>query len=61
MKVIVPKIIDLKTACVNVHEWKHAHDLYQIIGKPMDKSDEDYEKSAKEMEKKFQKSIFSQK
>lgn len=54
IRVYVPIIVDLFTALVNVHEFKHAHDLYQSIGKKYG-SEEEYEKSARNLEVEFQK------
>ena len=52
IKVFVPKIINLDTALVNVHEFKHAYDLWNLIGKEI--SDEEYyENSARECENEF--------
>lgn len=53
IKVFVPKIINLETALVNVHEFKHAYDLYELIGKEKVLNDDYYEKIAKESEKEF--------
>lgn len=53
IKVFVPVIINLQTALVNVHELKHAYDLYQLLGNPLDKDEDEYEKSAKEFEDSF--------
>lgn len=52
IKVFVPKIINLETALVNVHEFKHAYDLWKLIGKEM-VYDEYYENSARECENEF--------
>ncbi len=60
MHVGVPKIINLETALINIHEFKHAYDLYERIGKPfVDEST--YEESAKEKERNFVKEYVSQK
>ena len=32
IKIIIPKIINLATALINIHEFKHAYDLYNILG-----------------------------
>ena len=53
LKVLVPKIINLETALVNVHEFNLAYELYQILGNPIDKSDMKYEGSARDCESKF--------
>ena len=62
MRIIVPKIINLFTALVNVHEFKHAYDVYSVLGKKV--SDEDaslYEKNAIDKEKEFVKSYLPDK
>ena len=52
IRVIVPRVIDLFTSLVNVHEFKHAYDLYQKLGEEIT-NEEIYEKSAKEKENEF--------
>lgn len=54
IKVLIPYIIDLKTALVNIHELKHAYDLYQLIGKKVDENNPIYEESAIQKELEFQ-------
>ena len=53
IKVIVPYIINLKTALVNVHEFKHAYDLYNLLGNPIDEKNPIYEQSARDIERVF--------
>lgn len=53
IKIIVPKIIDLKTTLINIHEFKHAYDLYKVFGKKVYISDTEYEKRAMNEEIKF--------
>lgn len=53
IKVIVPYIIDLKTALVNVHEFKHAYDLYNLLGCQINERDSVYEQMAQDAEKSF--------
>ena len=55
--VMVPYIIDMKTACINVHELKHAYDMYLKINEYIDDSDPKYEEDAIELEKQFQKKL----
>lgn len=57
IKVIIPKVKDMKSASIAIHELRHAHDLYLLLNKKMNKTIEEYEKFAKEEEKKFQKTI----
>lgn len=57
IKVIIPKVSDMKSASIAIHELKHAHDLYLLLNKKMNKTIEEYEILAKEEEKIFQKSI----
>ncbi len=58
MHVGVPVVVNLKTALINIHEFRHAYDLYQLLGTPLLKEEEEYEKDAKEEEKKFIKECF---
>ena len=53
MKVIVPYVINLHTACVNIREFKHAYDLYIRLGQQIDEKEEHYEQDAKNLEKDF--------
>ena len=53
LKVIIPHITDLKTALVNIHELKHAYDLYQLLEKEVDENNPIYEQDAGEKEKEF--------
>lgn len=54
IKVIVPYVVDLESALVNVHEFTHAHDLYFMIGKPV-VDEPEYEKRASLEEENFSK------
>ena len=49
MRIIVPSVINLFTACVNIHELKHAHDLYSLLGKEVN-NEEEFEERAKNEE-----------
>ncbi len=51
VKICVPEINDLKSMCINVHEYKHGIDIFPYIGEIL--PDVDYEKSASEEEEKF--------
>lgn len=53
IKVIVPYIINLQTALVNIHEFKHAYDLYNLLGQSIDEKAPIYEQSARDVEKVF--------
>lgn len=55
IRVIVPEIVDLKTACINIHEFKHAYDLYLQMGKRVDESETHCEEDAVNLEKEFKK------
>lgn len=57
IRVMIPKIVDLKTALINVHEFQHAYDLYLLLGKKVEHDDEYYENKAKEKENEFQKKL----
>ena len=54
IKVFVPKVVNLKTALINIHELKHAYDLYGLLGKKIADDNEFYEKEAKKFEKRFE-------
>lgn len=53
--ICVPSIVNLKTMLINIHEFKHGIDLYPYIGSSYPEMD--YEKSAKEEETNFIKSL----
>ena len=53
MRVCVPGIVNIKTACVNVHEFKHAYDMYNKLGQEVDEEKPEYENDAKKKEKIF--------
>lgn len=38
LKLIVPKIINLRTALINVHEYKRAYSLYKLLGQRVDRN-----------------------
>ena len=52
IRVMVPEIIDMRTARINVHELKHAYDLYQLLGQEIN-NEEEFENSAREKENEF--------
>lgn len=54
IKVIVPHIINLETALVQVHEFQHAYSLYQILGSKIVMDDNEYEQEARKYEADFQ-------
>lgn len=55
IKVLIPYIIDLKTALVNVHELKHVYDLYLLLGKEVNENNPVYEENAIKKEREFEK------
>lgn len=61
MKVIVPRIINLETALVNIHEFHHAYCFYQILDRPLIHSDIFYEEAAKNCENRFQEEYMKKK
>lgn len=61
IKVLIPRIIDLKTSLVNIHELKHAYDLYQLLGKEVDENNPIYEESAIKKEQEFKKQYIKKK
>ena len=52
IRIYVPIIVDLKTALINIHEFKHAHDLYLKLGEEIN-NEEDLEITARNQEKDF--------
>lgn len=54
MKVLVPRIINLETSLVNVHEFNHAYYLYKTLGYPIVNDDIFYEEMVKSYENLFQ-------
>lgn len=54
MKILVPNVINLETALVNVHELNHAYCLYKRLGFSNLENDIFYEEVAKKQEKLFQ-------
>lgn len=52
IKIAVPKICNLQTALVNVHEYRHGIDLFDYLGRKLP-SNRDFEKIAKEEEDRF--------
>lgn len=59
IKICVPRIKNLKTALINVHELKHGLDLFPQLGKEY--KEMNYEQRAREKEKQFVKEYLSKK
>lgn len=55
--VIVPKIVDLKTMLINIHEYAHAIELYSKLGCIYIENVEQSEAFAKKMELEYKKTI----
>lgn len=55
MRVIVPTIVNLQTACINVHEFKHAYDLFQKLGQKINEKEIHYKEDAVDLEEEFKK------
>lgn len=53
IKILIPKIINLETTLINIHELKHAYDLYKVLETKLTKSDKEYEEYAKNLEQDF--------
>ena len=53
IKVFIPYIIDMDTAKINVHELKHAYDLYLRLGQVIDEDTESFEEDAIALEHNF--------
>ena len=52
IRVIVPEITNLKTARINIHEFKHAYDMYNLLD--IAYIEKDYEEVAKWEEERFE-------
>jgi len=52
IRMVVPKVHNLKTALINVHEFRHVFDLYELIGKEYPE-DNDFEERARKEEDTF--------
>lgn len=59
--IIVPYIINLQTSLVNIHELKHAYDLYNLLGSKISEDTELYENAARKEEENFSKKYISSK
>lgn len=59
IKVLVPNVVDIKTAMIYVHEMTHAYDMYTLL--ESEYVEKNYEEKAKESEKVFKESYFKQK
>lgn len=59
IRVFVPHITSLETAKINIHEFKHAHDIYNMLGFPY--VEKDYESIARTEEKQFENKYVNQK
>ena len=46
LKIIIPEIVNLKTSLINIHEFKHAYDLYNLLGCKIVNDDMFYEREA---------------
>ena len=53
INLIVPETKTLKNFLINVHEYTHAIDLYNELGKPYVEDREKFEKRAEYMERKY--------
>lgn len=53
IRVFVPFVINLKTALICIHEFKHAYDLFNLLGKKVLILDDIFEKDARDKENEF--------
>lgn len=53
IKLLVPEIENEDNLLVNIHEYTHAYDMYQLLGYPYIEGKMNKEARAKEMEKKY--------
>lgn len=57
IRMIVPTIYDVKSLCVNIHEYTHAYEVYLELGKIYVWNVEESEQRAKAAEKRYLKSL----
>ncbi len=55
IRLVVPSIVDEKTLLVNIHEYAHAYELYQKLGKEYVENKEKSEEYAIQMEESYKK------
>ena len=51
--VVLPGIVNIETAAINVYELKYAYDMYKRIGQVLEEPKEKYEEEAKKMKQIF--------
>ena len=57
IRVMVPEIIDMRTARINVHELKHAYDMFVRLNQYVGEEDSLFEEEAVKTELEFEKSF----
>lgn len=57
IRIIVPIIYDIKSLCVNIHEYVHAYETYLCLGKVYVWHIEESEQKARDAEKRYLKSL----
>lgn len=53
IRLLVPEITDEKTLLINIHEYTHAIDLYNVLGYVYEEKNQERENNAINMEKKY--------
>lgn len=53
LKPIIPYVTDLKTACIAVHELKHAYDLYKLLNHQISDSNDEFENGIRDFEQQY--------
>ncbi len=53
IRMIVPVIYDIKSLCVNLHEYTHAYELFSSLGKVYEWHVEESEQKARSAEKRY--------
>lgn len=56
IRMVVPAIYDVKSLCVNIHEYTHAYEMYFCLGEKYVWNVEESEQKARDAEKRYLKS-----
>ncbi len=57
IRMVVPTIYDVKSLCVNLHEYTHAYEVYFCLGKVYVWNTQESEEKARDAEKRYLKSL----
>lgn len=53
IRMVVPVITDTKTLCINLHEYVHAYEVYESLGKVYEWHEEESERKAVAAEERY--------